>query len=184
MSHSSAAAAVGSGAPTVAAPKRALISWALFDWSAQPFYTLITTFLFAPFFATAVMGNATEGQKIWGYAAAVAGVFIAIGSPFLGALADGRGRRKPWIALFAATFALGMSCLWLAVPGASTGTIALVLAAFVAAAVSAEYCQVFTNAIMPTLVPHSPTVPVYRGRLARIGPTIISRTPSKCAIMS
>lgn len=156
MSHSSAAVdAVAPDAPAVAAPKRALISWALFDWSAQPFYTLITTFLFAPFFATAVMGNAAEGQKLWGYAAAVAGVFIAVGSPFLGALADGRGRRKPWIAMFAATFTIGMLGLWLAVPGAPGGTILLVLAAFVLAAVSVEYCQVFTNAIMPTLVPHN-----------------------------
>lgn len=163
MSHSPAVAAQ-SGAPIVAAPKRALISWALFDWSAQPFYTLITTFLFAPFFATAVMGNAAEGQKLWGYAAAVAGVFIALGSPFLGALADGRGRRKPWIAMFAATFALGMLGLWFAVPGASGATIALVLGSFVLAAVSAEYCQVFTNAIMPTLVP-----PSQLGRLSGAG---------------
>lgn len=147
------AATAPSLSPQEPAPTRALVSWALFDWSAQPFYTLVNTFLFAPFFATAVIGNAAEGQKIWGYAAALAGLFIALGSPFLGALADGRGRRKPWIALFSAIFAAAMSCLWFAVPGASTATVAFVLAAFVVAAVSAEYCQVFTNAIMPTLVP-------------------------------
>lgn len=147
--------AAAADAPVTAAPNSALVSWTLFDWSAQPFYTLINTFLFAPYFATTVMGNAAKGQEIWGYAAAVAGIFIALGSPFLGALADGRGRRKPWIAMFSVIFAVGMSCLWFAVPGASTGTIAFVLVAFVAAAVAAEYCQVFTNAIMPTLVPSS-----------------------------
>lgn len=155
MSHSGPVTTADAATPTEAAPTRALVSWALFDWSAQPFYTLINTFLFAPYFANAVMGNAADGQKYWGYAAAVAGVFIALGSPFLGALADGRGRRKPWIALFASIFAVAMSCLWFAAPGASTGTVVLVLLAFVIAAVAVEYCQVFTNAIMPTLVPHS-----------------------------
>ena len=150
--------------PIVAAPKRALVSWALFDWSIQPFYTLVNTFLFAPFFANVVMDNPAEGQKLWGYAAAVAGVLIAVGSPFLGAMADGRGRRKPWIALLAVVFAGAVSCLWFATPHAPSGTIALVLVAFVVAAVAAEYSQVFTNAIMPGLVP-----PEQIGRLSGAG---------------
>ena len=70
----------------------------LFDWSVQPFYTLILTFLFAPYFANVVVGNGPQGQALWGYAAAMAGILIAVGSPFLGAFADGRGQRKPWIA--------------------------------------------------------------------------------------
>ena len=162
MSHQSTSPR--SAAPVTAAPTRALVSWAGFDWAAQPFYTLINTFLFAPYFATAVVGNAAEGQKYWGYAAAVAGIFIALGSPFLGALADGRGRRKPWIALFAALFVAGMSSLWFATPGASTSTLAFVLAAFIVAAVAAEYAQVFTNAMMPSLVP-----PAQLGRLSGAG---------------
>ena len=28
----------------------ALSGWVLFDWATQPFYTLVVTFLFAPFF--------------------------------------------------------------------------------------------------------------------------------------
>ncbi len=39
------------------APLRARISWMLFDWSAQPFYTLVQTFLFAPYFANVVVQN-------------------------------------------------------------------------------------------------------------------------------
>jgi MFS transporter, UMF1 family len=140
-------------APVVAAPRSALISWAMFDWAAQPFYTLVTTFLFAPYFVNLVVGDKVRGQELWGYAAAVAGVLIAVGSPFLGALADGRGRRKPWLAMFAIIFAASQCVLWFAVPGAGPGTIALVLLAFILASVAAEYSQVFTNAIMPSLVP-------------------------------
>ena len=66
------------------------------------------TFLFAPYFANAIVENSACatliaqgsekgacGQALWGYAASVAGLFIAILSPFLGAAADGRGARKP-----------------------------------------------------------------------------------------
>ena len=138
-----------------AAPRRALVSWVLFDWAAQPYYTLVLTFLFAPYFANAVASTPAEGQALWGYAAAAAGVIIAIGSPFLGAVADGRGRRKPWMALFSVLFVAGLAMLWLAVPGADATTVALVLAAFVVATAMAEFTTVFTNAIMPSLVPHS-----------------------------
>jgi UMF1 family MFS transporter len=148
--HSSAAA---QGQPVKQAPMRALVSWVLFDWAAQPYYTLVLTFLFAPFFATVVVGNAAHGQTLWGYAAAAAGIFIAIGSPLLGAFADGRGRRKPWIALFSLLLIAGLASLWMAKPGADNMTIALVLFGFVMATIAAEFTQVFTNAIMPTLVP-------------------------------
>ena len=127
----------------------------LFDWSVQPFYTLILTFLFAPYFANVVVGNGPQGQAMWGYAAAIAGMLIAVGSPFLGAFADGRGQRKPWIALFSVVLAVAMASLWIATPAAPSSTIYLVLLAFVVATACAEYTAVFTNAIMPSLVPQN-----------------------------
>ena len=147
-----------------AAPRRALASWVLFDWAAQPYYTLVLTFLFAPYFANAVAQTPAQGQALWGYAAATAGVIIALGSPFLGAVADGRGRRKPWIATFSVLLVAGLATLWLAVPAADGATIALVLLAFVVATAMAEFTTVFTNAIMPTLVP-----PSQLGRLSGTG---------------
>ncbi len=143
---------------------RALVGWVLVDWALQPYYTLVLTFLFAPYFTSTVVDDPVRGQALWGYAAAVAGVLIAVGSPMLGALADGGGRRKPWVALFAAILAAGVGALWWAAPGAATATIILVLAAFVAATIAAEFATVFTNAMMPTLVP-----PSQLGRLSGIG---------------
>lgn len=150
--------------PVEPAPTRALASWVLFDWAAQPFYTLVLTFLFAPYFANVVAANAKEGTEIWGYAAAAAGVLVAILSPILGAHADGNGRRKPWMALFSLMFAAALAALWLAVPAADALTIAVVLAAFIAATIAAEITTVLTNAIMPDLVP-----PSSLGRLSGIG---------------
>jgi UMF1 family MFS transporter len=146
------------------ASRPALVGWVLFDWAAQPYYTLILTFLFAPYFANVVVGNSARGQAIWGYGAAAAGILIAIGSPLLGALADGRGRRKPWIALFSIVLAGGMAALWLAMPGSAGTRLWLIVLAFVAATIAAEFTTVFTNAIMPTLVPQSQL-----GRLSGIG---------------
>lgn len=135
------------------APLRARTSWMLFDWSTQPFYTLVQTFLFAPYFVNAVAGDPASGQTQWGYAAAIAGLLIAIMSPFLGAAADGRGRRKPWMALLSLVFAAGLCTLWLATPGANTATVHIVLAGFILATLAAELMGVFSNAIMTGLVP-------------------------------
>ena len=164
--------ATGYSAPTGTAPVieraplRARASWMLFDWATQPYYTLVQTFLFAPYFANAVAENAACGtlikegsekaacgQSLWGYAAAAAGLLIAIISPFLGAMADGRGPRKPWIAALSMIFLAGLAALWTATPGASTGTIAIVLAGFIAATLAAELMSVFSNSIMTGLVP-------------------------------
>ncbi len=130
--------------------------WALFDWSTQPFYTLITTFLFAPYFASVVVGNAVHGQSLWGLGQGAAGAAVAVLSPVLGAVADSMGRRKPWIGGFAAVAVAAMALLWTARPGVVVPV--LVLAAI--ATIAVEFATVFNNAMMPGLVP--------RGRLGRL----------------
>ena len=47
-------------------PRAAVISWIFFDWAAQPYFTLITTFVFAPYFATHVAADPASGQSLWG----------------------------------------------------------------------------------------------------------------------
>lgn len=141
----------------------ALVGWVLFDWAAQPFYALVTTFLFAPYFVSAFVGDAVRGQALWGYAAAAAGLLVAVTSPILGAIADTTGRRKPWVAWLSIFFALGMCVLWWAEPG-EISRIWLVLGAFVIATAAAELSVVFINAMMPDMVP-----PNQIGRLSGIG---------------
>jgi hypothetical protein len=41
-------------------------AWALFDWANSPFTTLIITFVFPAYFATAIVGDEVSGQAIWG----------------------------------------------------------------------------------------------------------------------
>ena len=48
------------------APRRAIVGWVLFDWAAQPFFTLITTFVYAPYFASAVATDPARGPGVVG----------------------------------------------------------------------------------------------------------------------
>jgi UMF1 family MFS transporter len=134
------------------ASRLAILGWVLFDWAAQPYFTLIMTFIYAPYFASAVVGDATRGQSIWGFATAAAGIVIAFTSPVLGAVADATGRRKPWIAVFGALLVVGAAALWVAKPG-DAATIMPALIAFVIASIGVEFATVFNNTMMPTLVP-------------------------------
>ena len=137
--------------------------WVMFDWACQPFFTLVTTFIFAPFFAAALAADPVEGQELWGYATGAAGLVIALCSPALGAVADASGPRKPWIAAFGALLVVGSAMLWWAVPGAP-GAVAIALTGFVVATIGVEFASVFNNAMMPGLAPASRL-----GRLSGLG---------------
>src|SRR5690348_9316113 len=102
----------GNDAASLRGPSRypsraAVVSWLFFDWAAQPYFTLITTFVFAPYFVTFIAPDPVSGQAVWGYTAAAAGLVIALLSPVFGAVADAAGRRKPWIAGFGLLLMLG-----------------------------------------------------------------------------
>ncbi|MDU3130591.1 MAG: MFS transporter [Bradyrhizobium sp.] len=144
-------------------PRRAaVVSWIFFDWAAQPYFTLITTFVFAPYFAAHVAPDAASGQALWGFATAAAGIVIALLSPVFGAIADATGRRKPWIAAFGAMLVVGSCLMWIGRPGAPELIVPL-LAAYVLATIGVEFATVFNNAMMPTLVPP--------GRIGRLSGT-------------
>jgi UMF1 family MFS transporter len=147
----------------LSAPRRAIAGWLLFDWAAQPYFTLITTFVFAPYFASAIAPDPARGQALWGFATATAGIIIALTSPVLGAIADAVGRRKPWIAAFGVLYVVGATLLWFGKPG-DASIIVFVLASYVVLAIGAEYATVFNNAMMPSLVP-----PERLGRLSGTG---------------
>jgi UMF1 family MFS transporter len=144
-------------------PRRAVIGWILFDWAAQPYFTLITTFIFAPYFTTFVAPHPATGQSWWGFATGAAGLTIALLSPVLGAVADASGRRKPWIFGFGALLVIGSSLMWLGKPG-DPSVILPLLIAYAIATIGVEFATVFNNAMMPTLVP-----PEKIGRLSGTG---------------
>lgn len=140
-----------SGQSVANVSKRGIWGWMLFDWAAQPFHTLLITFVFARYFAAEVAPDAATGQIWWGYMLAISGLIIAVLSPVLGAIADATGPRKSWIAIFTLLTALGTAYLWFAVPGGG-GMTFWVLVAFGIGMIGVEFAAVFNNAIMPDLV--------------------------------
>lgn len=134
------------------ASKRGIWGWMLFDWAAQPFFTVVTTFIFGPYFVSRMASDPAMGQAAWGYGIAAAGFVIAILSPVLGSIADQTGPRKPWIGAFAALQIASLSLLWFAAPGSS---LFLVVLCFSLASVAAEFSTVFNDSMMPRLVPKS-----------------------------
>ena len=129
--------------------RKAIWGWMFFDWANQPFHTLILTFIFAPYFATSVVGDAVEGQAAWGFAVAAGSLAIAALAPILGAVADAGGARRPWIIVFSVIYVAGTACLWAAAPDSGNAT--LILAFVVVALIGAEFTTVFTNALLPEL---------------------------------
>jgi MFS transporter, UMF1 family len=130
-------------------PNRGIYGWMLFDWAAQPFFTVVTTFIFGPYFVAHFAGDPVKGLALWGYAAAAAGLIIAVLSPVLGSIADQTGPRKPWIGFFAILQFLGCFALWYAFPGSNPY---IPLAFFTLATISAEFSIVFNDSMMPRLI--------------------------------
>jgi len=134
--------------------RKGVWGWMLFDWAAQPFHTLLLTFIFAPYFVANVAESPVVGQSQWGYAIAIAGIIIALLAPILGSIADATGPRKPWIFLFSTFGILGAFSLWLAAPNAGNDSaVLLALLAFGITMIGFEFSAVFNNAMMPDLVP-------------------------------
>ena len=129
------------------------IGWLFYEWANQPYFSLVTIFLFANYFANSFYPGATgasaaDGQAAWGYTQAAAGIAIALLSPVLGAMADAAGPRKPFIAVFLAGVTLACAGLWWAAP---ESPVLPVMAMVIVASISAEFVITFANAMLPAI---------------------------------
>ncbi len=134
-----------------AAPSRlgpAAWAWALFQGVRDPYVILITIYVFAPYFATVVVGDPVRGQATVAMATKYAGWAVMLIAPLAGAIVDRTGRRKP--ALFAVT-ALMIPCiaaLWFVRPDGSGLGIAGGIALITAITVLFSLSEVFHNALL------------------------------------
>jgi UMF1 family MFS transporter len=130
------------------------ISWAVFEWARNPYVLLITIYVFAPYFSNNLVGDPVQGQALWGQLSGLGGFIIAVLAPFLGAIADLGGRRKPWIAGFAFLMALLTFSLWFAVPNDAIMPLVVVGLIIVVNNVLFEFTAVFHNAMLPEICTH------------------------------
>jgi UMF1 family MFS transporter len=155
-------------------------SWALYDFANTIFSMNIATL----YFAVWLVNDLGVSNTIDATASAIASALVLVAIPVLGALSDGRRRRKAWVVGFTL-----LSCVALAVMGvlgqrllpltgeavsspatvpagwhASGAPLFWVLAAYVIAMFAYQAAQPFYNAMMPELVPVEE-----RGRLSGFG---------------
>jgi UMF1 family MFS transporter len=134
--------------------------WYFFDWASQPYSTLLLTFVFSPYFASVAVGaflaqgmdkNAADAASTayWAGGQTIFGLLIAVMAPVLGAVADGSGRRMPWIWGFSALYVLGSAMLWTLTPTEPDLFMAVVW--FGIGLIGMEFATIFTNSLMPEL---------------------------------
>ena len=140
-------------AGTPAASPLGYYSWTFGQLARDPYYIMVVIYIFFPYFSNVVVGDPVEGQALIGWLNATAGVILAITAPFLGAIADKNGRRKPWVGGTVACMSVGAVMLWFVLPAGGgigiTATLGLLLAISVAFAIS----EVFHNAMLPSVAP-------------------------------
>ena len=171
-----APASTSTAPPPREASKLGQYSWALFDWANQPFFTVITTFLFSNYFANTLVHDtelarlmasnpgataeqlrgfeaqaSAAGQAAWTFTQSASGLLIALLSPMLGSMADAGGRRKPFILAFQVLVALGCLGLWFARPD-RPDLIWMISLSVIVATIGAEFSIVFNNALLPNIV--------------------------------
>ena len=83
------ATALGSGGPS---SKGTVVSWAMWDWGAQPFNTVITTFVFSVYLTSEAFGATNATSLALSVSTGVAGVLVALLAPVLGQNSDRTGR--------------------------------------------------------------------------------------------
>ena len=126
-----------------------LFSWALFDWANSAFFTVVQTFVFATYFMQSVVQDETLGSTYWGNTIGAAGFLIAVCAPFVGAIADQMGRRKPWIGWFSLLCIVATGALWFIEPSQQFIVPALILVFL--STVGSEFAIIFYNAMLPDL---------------------------------
>ncbi len=139
-------------------------AWAMFEWGRNPSYTLISTFIYAPYFARDIVGDPVKGQAIWAEVQVYAGLLVAILAPFLAAIAEAGGPRKPWVAFFAAVLAFSCFSLWWGMPNGAGLSLFAIGALIALNNFAYDSTMVFHGAMLSSLVPGARV-----GRLSGLG---------------
>jgi UMF1 family MFS transporter len=127
----------------------------LFEWGRNPYVLVITVYVYATYFSRDIVGDPVKGQALWAAIQGYAGLIVAVAAPFLGAIADAGGRRKPWVAVFSVTLALATASLWFGMPGGAGLGLAGIAAVVALCHLSYDGSLVFHSAMLPALVPAS-----------------------------
>ena len=130
--------------------RRALVAWVLYDFANSAFAAVIMATIYSAYYAIGVVGNAHgAGDLWWGRAVSTSMAIVALTSPFLGALADRSGIRRPLFMGFTAVAVMATALLSTVQPGMIVWGFALA----VIGNVGFEGALVYYNAWLPQIAP-------------------------------
>ena len=135
------------------------VSWALYEGARDPYVIIITIYIFAPYFATVVVGDPVKGQALLATIATIYGLIVAITAPFLGASIDRIGRRKPLLLLTTGLLLPLLVSLWWIKPlgglGVGVGAVLLGLLGGIFAFSELLHNSMLTRAATPRQAPYA-----------------------------
>lgn len=132
-----------------------VLSWCLYDWANSVLATIIFTFVFSVYFARGIVGDETLGSAYWGYAIGIAGAIIAVCGPFLGAISDTLGPRKPLLTGLTGITIVATALMFFVLPDPSYTAIALILVGV--STVGFELAQAQYNSMLSDVAPPEKT---------------------------
>jgi UMF1 family MFS transporter len=140
----------------------------MYDLANQSFTLLINTLLFAVYFKQVVVGDETaaasaRGDRLWGTVASASMLVVVVLSPFLGALADGRGLKKKFL-MGTGVVCVALTCSFALI---GEGDIALAIALYIPANIAYQLGENFMASFLPEV-----STPANIGRVSAIGWTM------------
>lgn len=127
-------------------PRRATVSWCLFDFANSSYTTLIITLAYALYYRdVVVVASDNRGDQYWGIANFIAMLTVALISPVAGAVADFSGRKKLFLILTTLMTVIATALMYFVQPG----DVVFGMLLFVIGTVGFEGGYVFYNAFLP-----------------------------------
>jgi len=117
--------------------KKEIFGWCMYDVADSAFTTVIVTALYAPYFSKIVVGDppradvlwGLKGDFLWGIAASISEIIVALLAPILGAVADYSGSRKKFLAACAVIIVFFTATLYFVGPGMAVAGLVLYIIA-------------------------------------------------------
>jgi UMF1 family MFS transporter len=131
--------------------RKAVISWAMYDWANSAFATTVLAGFFPVFFNEywSAGADTTVTTARLGMANSLAGMAVALLAPLLGAMADRGSARKRFLVFFAFLGALMTASLWMV----SRGEWKPAILVFVLASIGFSGSIVFSDSLLVAVAP-------------------------------
>lgn len=116
--------------PVPLAPKREIMSWAMYDFANQAYTLLIITVIFGDLFTRIIVGDAPDyrlGNLLWSIAIAVSCLAVALVNPVCGAIMDYTATRKRFLFVTYVMTVVGTALLYFVEPGWIALAMALII---------------------------------------------------------